>query len=50
VLQIRKAMFRRLLQEYPEIGATLRWRLARNVGQLAAEFSDVGRKLAAFEG
>jgi CRP-like cAMP-binding protein len=49
VLQIRKAMFRRLLQEYPEIGATLRARLARNVVQLASEFSGVRERLAAIE-
>lgn len=47
VLQIRKAMFRRLLQEYPEIARTLRSRLARNVQQASAEFSDVARRIAA---
>jgi CRP-like cAMP-binding protein len=50
VLQIRKVMFRRLLQEYPEIAATLRARLARNVAEVAAEFDEVGRRLRAIEG
>ena len=47
VLQIRKAMFRRLLQEYPEIALTLRARLMRNVVDAAAEFSRVGERLKA---
>jgi len=47
VLQIRKVMFRRLLQEYPEIAGALRARLARNVIQLSNSFNAVGRRLAA---
>lgn len=49
VLQIRKVMFRRLLQEYPEIGATLRARLARNVIELANSFNEVRTRLDAAE-
>jgi CRP-like cAMP-binding protein len=50
VLQIRKAMFRRLLQEYPEIAATLRSRIARSVLEVAAEFGEVQQRLKAMEG
>ena len=50
VLQIRKAMFRRLLQEYPEIAIRLRARLSRILVQASAEYSEVGRRLAALEG
>ncbi len=46
VLQIRKAMFRRLLQEYPEIALALRARLSRNVLRASAELSDMARRLA----
>ena len=47
VLQIRKAMFRRMLQEYPEIATTLRARMMQQVMQASAEFNDVARRLAA---
>ena len=50
VLQIRKAMFRRMLQEYPEIALTLRTRMMRQVMQASAEFNDVARRLAAMRG
>jgi CRP-like cAMP-binding protein len=49
VLQIRKVMFRRLLQEYPEIALTLRSRLTRSVLQAAADFNAVGERLKALE-
>jgi len=49
VLQIRKAMFRRLLQEYPEIAVALRARLARNVMQVSAELGEMARKLAGIQ-
>jgi CRP-like cAMP-binding protein len=49
VLQIRKVMFRRLLQEYPEIAGALRSRLARNVVQLSTAFSGVKSRLDAAE-
>src|SRR5688572_17203281 len=44
VLQIRKAMFRRLLQDYPEIALTLRARLIRQVVEAAGEFDEVGKR------
>lgn len=47
VLQLRKAMFRRLLQEYPQIAITLRARIARNVVQETREFRDVAERLSA---
>jgi len=50
VLQIRKAMFRRLLQEYPEIAVTLRARIARDLIEVSAELSDVARRLASLPG
>ena len=50
VLQIRKAMFRRLLQEYPEIAIALRARLTRNVLRVSAELSQVARRLSALPG
>ena len=49
VLQIRKVMFRRLLQEYPDIAVTLRLRLTRSVLQAAADFNTVGERLKAVE-
>jgi CRP-like cAMP-binding protein len=45
VLQIRKAAFRRLLQEYPQIAITLRARLMQNVLQVSAEFNDIAQRL-----
>ena len=50
VLQIRKAMFRRLLEEYPEIALAIRSRLSRGVVQAAAEFARAGRKIGALDG
>ena len=47
VLQIRKVMFRRMLQDYPEIARTLRTRLTRSVLQAAADFGAVGERLRA---
>jgi CRP-like cAMP-binding protein len=49
VLQIRKVMFRRLMQEYPDIALTLRSRLTRNVLQAAADFGAVGARLKALD-
>ncbi len=45
VLQIRKLMFRRVLQDHPEIARTLRSRLARHVIHVASEFQAVGQRL-----
>ena len=49
VLQIRKLMFRKLLQDYPEIAKTLRSRLARHVLHVASQFDEVGERLKAVE-
>ena len=46
VLQLRKAMFRRLLQEYPEIALALRARIARNVVQQASELREAAMRMA----
>ena len=45
VLQIRKVMFRRLLQEHPEIGLALRARFARNVLQMSSDLNAVAHRL-----
>ena len=50
VLQIRKLMFRKLLQDYPEIAKILRSRMTRHVLQVSAEFNLVGDRLKAIEG
>ena len=47
VLQIRKANFRKLLQESPEVAVALRARISRMVVLAAAEYSEVARRLAA---
>jgi CRP-like cAMP-binding protein len=47
VLQIRKTMFRRLLQEYPEIAIALRGRLARKLADASAALAEVGERLSA---
>ena len=49
VLQIRKLMFRKLLQEHPEMAKMLRTRLTRHVLQMAAEFNAVGDRLRAVQ-
>jgi len=45
VMQVRKLMFRKLLQDYPEIARTLRSRLARHVLTMASDFGQVGERL-----
>ena len=47
VLQIRKTMFRRLLQEYPEIALTLRARLSRVVVDASRELNTIAARLNA---
>ena len=47
VLQIRKVMFRRLMQDNPEIAITLRSRLTRSVTQAATDLSVVAERLRA---
>jgi CRP-like cAMP-binding protein len=49
VLQIRKLMFRKLLQEHPEMAAILRTRFARHVIQMAAGFDAVRDRLRAVQ-
>ena len=49
VLQIRKATFRRLLEEYPQITHAIRARLSRGIMQAAAEFQRVSDRLAALD-
>ena len=49
VLQIRKATFRRLLGEHPQIAVALRARLMRNFVQTTAELGEVVRRLAAID-
>jgi CRP-like cAMP-binding protein len=49
VLQIRKLMFRKLLQDYPEIAKILRSRMTRHVLQVSAELNQVGERLKAIE-
>jgi CRP-like cAMP-binding protein len=47
VLQIRKLMFRKLLQEHPEMAAILRSRLTRHVVQMASGLNAVADRLRA---
>jgi CRP-like cAMP-binding protein len=49
VLQVRKAMFRRLLQEYPEIAVALRSRMTRGMLQAAGELNQVAQRLGAIQ-
>lgn len=49
VLQVRKLMFRRVLQDHPEIARILRSRLARHMLQVASEIQGVGERLRALE-
>ena len=49
VLQVRKLMFRRVLQDHPEIAKILRSRLARHMLQVASEIQGVGERLRALE-
>lgn len=45
VLQIRKLMFRKLLQENPKIATILRSRFSRHVLQMTADFNVVAERL-----
>ena len=49
VLQLRKAMFRRLLQEHPDIARALRSRFTQSVLRASAEFNEVARRLGAIQ-
>ena len=46
VLQIRKAMFRRLLQEYPEIALRLRVSIMRQVMEASTELKGLAHRFA----
>jgi CRP-like cAMP-binding protein len=49
VLQVRKLMFRKLLQDYPEIAKILRSRMTRHVLEVSAELNQVGERLKAID-
>jgi len=49
VLQIRKLMFRKLLQEHPEMASILRSRLTRHVVNMASGFNQVAERLRAVQ-
>lgn len=49
VLQVRKLMFRKLLQDYPQIAKILRSRMTRHVLQVSAELDQVGDRLKAID-
>ena len=49
VLQVRKLMFRKLLQDYPQIAKILRSRMTRHVLQVSAELNLVGDRLKAID-
>jgi CRP-like cAMP-binding protein len=49
VLQIRKLMFRKLLQEHPEMASILRSRLTRHVVNMASGFNQVAERLKAVQ-
>ena len=50
VLQIRKAGFRRLLQEHPDVAVILRAGLLRNVLHISAELNVVAERLRSMQG
>jgi len=47
VLQIRRAVFRRFLDEYPNMAAAIRARIAERVAQSAADYKRVARRIGA---
>jgi CRP-like cAMP-binding protein len=49
VLQIRKLMFRKLLQEHPEMATLLRARLLSHVSQMAAGLNAIADRLRAVQ-
>lgn len=49
VLQIRRAVFRRFLDEYPEMAAAIRARIAERVVQSAADYDRVARRIGAIQ-
>ncbi len=49
VLQIRRAVFRRFLDEYPEMAAAIRTRIADRVAQSAADYKRVAGRIGAIQ-
>lgn len=49
VLQIRRAVFRRFLDEYPEMAAAIRARIASRVTQSAADYNRIARRIGAIQ-
>jgi len=49
VLQIRRAVFRRFLDEYPKMAAAIRARIADRVAQSAADYKRIGRRIGAIQ-
>jgi CRP-like cAMP-binding protein len=47
VLQIRRAVFRRFLDEYPEMAAAIRARIADRVTQSAADYKRIAQRIGA---
>lgn len=47
VLQIRRAVFRRFLDEYPDMAAAIRARIAGRVVQSAADYNRIARRIGA---
>jgi CRP-like cAMP-binding protein len=45
-LQLRRPVFRRFLEEYPEVAAILRARIAARLGIAAAEYRRAGERIA----
>jgi CRP-like cAMP-binding protein len=48
-LQIRRAVFRRFLEEYPEIAIAIRARFASRLRAAARDYARVGRRLSAID-
>ncbi len=46
-LQIRRSVFRRFLDEYPEMAAIIRARLTSRVVQAASDYDRIGRRIGA---
>ena len=49
VLQIRRAVFRRFLDEYPKMAAAIRARLASRVVQSAMDYNRIARRIGAIQ-
>ena len=49
VLQIRRAVFRRFLNEYPKMAVAIRARIAGRVAQSAADYNRIARRIGAIQ-